>query len=1387
MEFTTIAMPSSHLELLDDVLTSHLVMYRAFVHEAVISEISDFLVKARTLRRVESIASTWKQIEETILCEIEAVLLTDFDVSEKTELATLYLDRQLATLEEDEEAPVDVIVANIVKFFCRESWPSPSRVAIHYSVLPTLPHQLITGIILSPTRSDSTREVVAVRKAIIQLIQCAADTSDILLLAQTVYQAVLACVSSDEVESAPKATTSGTLLICESVLREILRLLICEKSESRCVELFHRVVQPVAILVAPAAVASDSLGFFASEALLSYSPLVQAVPENLKSRMSTKGLDSEYLGDGCRECDKVLMRITFGPTGKRSEATAEIDSWLEGRGAWLLLFDFLSPEEQNEILSANEELRTSFYHTLSPSLPHHFHEWDEEEIRRHLDASLANTSPPPTASANIVSSIPSQTSLAATSGSTAAAPAPSTPAPPPPLAAALFSPRAAILDQVVGSFPRPFTPQFQPLALPLSPSTARPVPIVPAKSPVPTPLDALATDVDTQRDLPLPVPPLSPPPGRASSKRTPRLELSEIRKVQSDLGKHAREETPVEWDSEPAVAGVDVPSAKRSKHFVSTQPVGGSEVWSPLRGLSANASVADLLFGNGLPLPRPSREFSFVTGSSATTTNNNTRVDNDNEKEDRKITKTTAQLPPTRPSSQIGQLNPLNKSLKAIRSQTENEGATATMSTPQATTPTFKVADPPSALGSDQQENQNDKPATVHLPGYEQAPAGNEGAPTIALIPGQNRRGRGTNHIVERGRARGIERARGRGAARGDSYIIDIMYRAGEAERLNSSIAPPPPSSSLNASQFSMSFNQMPTEIYNAILYYYEDDELPLPISADKRLKRTLPLCQILWTQIHLQWPDAAVQHYLDRSLHVRRLGLSVFLDTRASKSAERMGEQARWAQFLREEMEHTVRLEIKMAAAHGSDALANALNDTPAPRLISWSLILDETAQNNNKIRTPFRYNAPLLRHSRIYASRPYELSAFSSLSDLALRIGHHNFKRLLELLRGASPSLKVLRLKGVQAWVMQRLPNDPMEPANLLNCTSLSLKNIQAHRVQYIVSNITCPPLSSLTIHEKMVQLIDDGSLLSNISSTLPRINPPAKEEDWLFLAFHPNKLAVEIQGYQFHTDWAELDCNDAGLLFQAIVDAASAPATTLLHRPSRLVVYNSIASHRTLDSHPIDVTLADLDILLHHVLQAYPSVKILKIMGNAPPVVQILRLVDETFLPNLLSVQTDVDIEAQLRQSQAGYLRIRDAQVAIHVDEFKSMDKSTNATTDVQLEDSATTHNWPLAVKNKRAEKEELLPASWRGAPGAGWKTNDQGRDKAVMKHIYTRLLAVDELIALFRGTRAYGMTLRPSLGERDERTGQGRGARTAGLYSENLVLDLRTKIPGVKRLE
>ncbi|KZS88022.1 hypothetical protein SISNIDRAFT_532880 [Sistotremastrum niveocremeum HHB9708] len=450
---------------------------------------------------------------------------------------------------------------------------------------------------------------------------------------------------------------------------------------------------------------------------------------------------------------------------------------------------------------------------------------------------------------------------------------------------------------------------------------------------------------------------------------------------------------------------------------------------------------------------------------------------------------------------------------------------------------------------------------------------------------------------------------------------------------------------------FSMLFSELPFEIFEEIIFCYEDDELPIEVAADQRLQKTLLLCQIrrfrqaahahhsLWTIIYLHWPDEAVQYYLERFQDARQLGLSIFLNTQVSRLSERVADQARWAQFLRNEMKDIVELEIIMSG--GNNPVAQALNDTPAPRLESWTLILDEKAQDNNKIRTPFQQNAPVLRSARIYACRPFDLSSFTSLSQLTLRIGHHNFKRLLELLRGVSSSLETLKLKGVEEWDLQLLPANLPAPVVLSNCTSLSLKNIEAHRACYLLSNIVLPSLSSLHVDEKMVPLEDD-SLLFSISSTLPRLNFPAEADDMLLLSLHPHSLLVESVGYWFRSDWKELDYSDRTLLLQTIIDGASAPATTIFAQPTLLIVVNNIIESRTPYTHSLDVTLEDIDVLLRNMLPTYPSVEILGLMGNIAPMVQALRNAGEGFLPNLQTLlhvtdpDTYLDITSQLRPS-------------------------------------------------------------------------------------------------------------------------------------------------------
>ncbi|KZS88019.1 hypothetical protein SISNIDRAFT_470489 [Sistotremastrum niveocremeum HHB9708] len=416
MEERTVTLDSTQLELLDSALTAHPIIYTLFVHQGEIQEIDSFLEKIRALRKVDGLTSTWTTVEQSVICAAEDILFGDSPVSEKVEIAATYLDHQLTTLETEdhENLLIDLTIQNLVN--CLRVLPSDKAVdalstsimprilslplADQYCALPAMSHQLLT-LVLDASRTDSSQEAFAVREAVVQVIQIAADIPDMDLVSRIVVDAVSACLRGYELEvPVQSAEVVRGILICEGVLGEVLRLMRRNKTYETQAAFLYQVLQPLVAVVDQAAWTIKLLSSFLQDVLSFHSFLVDPIPDALVSRMSMKGLDSAYLGDACPACDDVMMRIAFGPEGKRPESVKKISAWFEDRASWLSFFDLLSVDEQDRFLREEFAITPSLRRTLPSNVQQHYHDWTEERIREALDYQPApvhsSPIPPPT-------------------------------------------------------------------------------------------------------------------------------------------------------------------------------------------------------------------------------------------------------------------------------------------------------------------------------------------------------------------------------------------------------------------------------------------------------------------------------------------------------------------------------------------------------------------------------------------------------------------------------------------------------------------------------------------------------------------------------------------------------------------------------------------------------------------------------------------------------------------------------------------------------------------------------------------------------------------------------------------------------------------------------
>ncbi|KZT31628.1 hypothetical protein SISSUDRAFT_1100588 [Sistotremastrum suecicum HHB10207 ss-3] len=452
-----------------------------------------------------------------------------------------------------------------------------------------------------------------------------------------------------------------------------------------------------------------------------------------------------------------------------------------------------------------------------------------------------------------------------------------------------------------------------------------------------------------------------------------------------------------------------------------------------------------------------------------------------------------------------------------------------------------------------------------------------------------------------------------------------------------------------------MSFDALPLEMQHKIIRNVQIDTIHPDVSKRDRLKRTLALTHVyaflpnalysshqhtsnrafrraalsyhsLWSTIYLEWPAGAVQHFLEQAQRRTHPDITVFLDPKSTGTKDKQKNQKRWAEFLEREMAIIRDLRIKIYRYHHSPELSKALSDTPAPRLATFTLDLDQHQAQNANIRQLFNNHAPNLWSTRLHACAPFDgLSDFPSLAELMYRVTEHNFAELLGML-GRMPKLTYLSLKGADRWSVSPLPthDPPLETIVLPLCTSLFIWFMNARRTQYILSKIDFPAVAHLDVRETIVE--HNNGLLATIFDTLPKLPtiPGSDPRDRIFLGVCSDRLIIQFTGYRFQTEWTNFRFATVvnavaafQILFSVITDIICAPANILFLQPPTLHIENSITLDQGVD---LSMGLADLSLLLSPIFETYSSVQALTLSGNTAPITQALHDRYPHLLPNL-----------------------------------------------------------------------------------------------------------------------------------------------------------------------
>ncbi|KZS93614.1 hypothetical protein SISNIDRAFT_485230 [Sistotremastrum niveocremeum HHB9708] len=348
-----------------------------------------------------------------------------------------------------------------------------------------------------------------------------------------------------------------------------------------------------------------------------------------------------------------------------------------------------------------------------------------------------------------------------------------------------------------------------------------------------------------------------------------------------------------------------------------------------------------------------------------------------------------------------------------------------------------------------------------------------------------------------------------------------------------------------------MLFSDLPFEIISIILQCYHKFHLQELRSGKDYYENTLLLAHInqktravalsdrsLWSYICLHWPSKVVNLCLQRARLTGSSEIRVSLDTRDLGTYRRGEAHDNCAQFLEKELKNIVELELKIHRHRGSQCITDVINRTSAPRLQGLIIHLGGGIQHVTNL---FNSDAPVLRIARIYSNLQFNLSSITSLRELLFKVGPRNFRGLLRML-GEIHSLEMISLIGTPDE--SAIP-DPLDQHVILpSCEFLNIKNMDSHRVHYILSNILVPKLRILQIREKMVQLTD-GSFVLSLLSTVPVLSLPIEAQTNLWLGLHPERVVVSMAGYHFESKWDELRVDEHISLASIIERAVVAPA--------------------------------------------------------------------------------------------------------------------------------------------------------------------------------------------------------------------------------------------------
>ncbi|KZT39967.1 hypothetical protein SISSUDRAFT_1127683 [Sistotremastrum suecicum HHB10207 ss-3] len=429
-----------------------------------------------------------------------------------------------------------------------------------------------------------------------------------------------------------------------------------------------------------------------------------------------------------------------------------------------------------------------------------------------------------------------------------------------------------------------------------------------------------------------------------------------------------------------------------------------------------------------------------------------------------------------------------------------------------------------------------------------------------------------------------------------------------------------------------MPFGTLPFELLSKVLEHH-DHNLEDCTTAKTRLKQTLTMGQIdrrmrhvalhhkpLWSTIYLEWSKETVELYLLRSKHANDSTIYVYLDTRGRGTSHMKANLERWADFLRTQMKNIVFLNLHIQNSHGVKAIADAVN-TPAPALHTAIINLGERIRSINQL---FDSHAPNLVSATMRSGLSFNLTSFTALQTLVSNVGPENIAQLLESMP-QMPSLEDITLIGLPDLV--DLPPIPTDPFVLESCRRLNMKRIHAHCVLYLLHSLSLPNLSALSVREEVV-VMNNALTLMAINHLDPRyslsvaFSTPTATPEALHLEIHPTRLLVSFRGFEFASDWYDLDAVLDDEMVDAIHRAVAAPATFIGLQPGRLVITDRISGQHS--AHPLSLKVQHLRTMLRVVFVTYSSILELDLIDKMGRTVEVLLSQNQDYLPCLSKIR-------------------------------------------------------------------------------------------------------------------------------------------------------------------